>query len=492
MRQRHSLFHSYTLRLALLYAIIFSASTLLLFYFFYIFTASYMTQQMDSTIQAEIQGLVERYDQEGLRGLTTLISERVNRQQATGNSIYLLTTFTLQPVVGNLDRWPSNASSNNDWIEFSLERNEQTNETHLARAKIFRLPEKYGLLVGRDINQLTEAKRRIIQALAWGLVIMVLLAFLGGLVLSRKTVRKIERINQTTKSIMSGDLSRRIPVTGRNDDFDQVADNLNQMLDRIQMLMEDVRRVSDNIAHDLRTPLARLRQHLEEARLREEPTSKSAINLEQSIKEADSLLVTFNALLRIARIEAGQVRAGFSMIDFHALLRDIVEFYEPLIEEKHQTLETTLQANIKSQGDQNLLFQAFANVVENAIKYMPDCGNLSLSLIRLNAELVITIADNGPGIPESERDTVFRRFYRLDQSRSSSGNGLGLSMVSAVIALHRGTISLQDNAPGLRVIIRLPLTESLAKTQLVEAPPVGESVVQEIDLPTEANRTAIS
>ena len=416
-----------------------------------------MTQQMDSTIQAEIQGLAERYDQEGLQGLTELIAERVNRQQATGNSIYLLTTFTLQPLVGNLDRWPKNASINNDWIEFLLEINEQTNETHLARAKIFQLPGKYGLLVGRDVHQLTEAKRRIVQALTWGLAIMVLLAFLGGLVLSRRTVRKIERINQTTQSIMSGDLSRRVPVTGRNDDFDQVADNLNQMLDRIQMLMEDIRRVSDNIAHDLRTPLARLRQHLEEARLEEDPTSKSALNLEQSIKEADSLLATFNALLRIARIEAGQVRAGFSEVDFYVLLEDIVEFYEPLVEEKDQHLETTLDANTTSHGDRDLLFQAFANILENAIKYTPNNGNLSVSLIKLNTEIVITIADNGPGIPATERDKVFRRFYRLDQSRSSSGNGLGLSMVSAVIALHNGNITLEDNIPGLRTIIQLPI-----------------------------------
>ena len=462
MQQRRNLFHSYTLRLALLYAIIFSTSTLFLFYFFYVFTASYMTQQMDSTIQAEIQGLAERYDQEGLQGLSELIAERINRQQATGNSIYLLTTFTLQPLVGNLDRWPKNASINNDWIEFQLEINEQTSETHVARAKIFRLPGKYGLLVGRDIHQLTEAKRRIIQALTWGLAIMVMLAFLGGVVLSRRTVRKIERINQTTQSIMSGDLSRRVPVTDRNDDFDQVADNLNQMLDRIQMLMEDIRRVSDNIAHDLRTPLARLRQHLEEARLEEDPSSKSAMNLEQSIKEADSLLGTFNALLRIARIEAGQVRAGFGDVDFHSLLEDIVEFYEPLIEEKNQTLETTIDANIVSQGDRDLLFQAFANVLENAIKYTPDKGNLSVSLIRLNTELVITIADNGPGIPASERDKVFRRFYRLDQSRSSSGNGLGLSMVSAVISLHNGSIDLEDNIPGLRTIIRLPMMKKKA------------------------------
>ena len=419
-----------------------------------------MAQQMDNTIQAEIQGLAERYDDEGIQGLTALIADRVERQQATGNSIYLLTTYTLKPLVGNLDRWPKNASVTDDWIEFELEINQETNETHLARAKIFRLPGRYGLLVGRDINQLTEAKRRIVQALTWGLMIMLLLAFLGGLVLSRRTVRKIERINQTTRSIMSGDLSRRVPLTNRNDDFDQVAENLNQMLDRIQNLMEDIRRVSDSIAHDLRTPLARLRQHLEEARQQEDPNSNSAKYLESSIKEADSLLSTFNALLRIARIEAGQIKFGFSEIDYHALIQDIVEFYEPLVEEKQQHLETTLEVGIISWGDRDLMFQAIANLFENAIKYTPEHGNISISLIRLNTEAVITISDNGPGIPKAERENVFRRFYRLDQSRSSSGNGLGLSMVSAVISMHNGNIKLQNNNPGLRTIIKLPLSAS--------------------------------
>ena len=275
MKPKHRFFHSYTSRLALLYAIIFSASTLFLFYFFYLFTASYMTRQVDDTIQTEIRGLAERYDDEGLEGLTTLIADRISRQQtqATGNSIYLLTTYTFLPLAGNLDRWPKNATVDDDWIEFSLVINQETNEAHLARARIFRLPGRYGLLVGRDIHQLTEAKRRIVQALTWGLAIMVLLASAGGLLLGRRTARKIERINQTTRSIMSGDLSRRVPLTNHNDDFDQVAENLNQMLDRIQGLMEDIRRVSDSIAHDLRTPLARLRQHLEEARQQENPNS---------------------------------------------------------------------------------------------------------------------------------------------------------------------------------------------------------------------------
>lgn len=458
VKQKHKLFHSYTSRLALLYAVIFSASTLFLFYFFYLFTASYMSQQVENTIETEIQGLAERYDEDGLEGLTVLIGDRVRRQQAqaTGNSIYLLTTYRFQPLVGNLDRWPKNATIDDDWIEFELVID---NVIHLARAKIFRLPGNYGLLVGRDINQLAVAKRRIIQALIWGLAIMLLLGLAGGVVLSRRTVRKIEKINQTTRSIMSGDdLSRRVPLTKHNDDFDQVAENLNQMLNRIQSLMEDIRRVSDSIAHDLRTPLARLRQHLEEARQQETPHSKSAHYLESSIKEADSLLSTFNALLRIARIESEQIKFGFSMIDFRALIEDIVEFYEPLMEEKQQRMETTLEAGIQSWGDRDLIFQAVANIIENAIKYTPPHGHISISLIRLNTEAVVTIADNGPGIPEAQRENVFRRFYRLDQSRSSSGNGLGLSLVSAVVSMHNGSIELQDNHPGLRTVIKLPLT----------------------------------
>ena len=472
VKVKRKLFHSYTFRLALLYALIFSSSTLILFYFFYLFTASYMTQQMDNTIEAEIQGLAERYDRDGLEGLTRLIAERVNRSQGTGNSLYLLTTYTLEPLVGNLDRWPLEASIDNEkWLEFSLEVNEQTNETHLARARIFRLPGRYGLLVGRDIHQLTQAKLRIVQALTWGLAIMVLLAFAGGLVLSRRTVRNIERINQTARSIMSGNLSRRVEITNRNDDFDQLAANLNQMLDRIQTLMEDIRRVSDNIAHDLRTPLTRLRQHMEEARRQVDSESISAISLESSIREADSLLTTFNALLRIARIEAGQVTTDFAVLDYRTLVEDVVEFYEPLAEEKNQFLTVDAGNTIKTMGDRDLLFQALANVIENAIKYTQENGHISVILSQLDNDAVITIADNGPGIPAEERERVFRRFYRLDRSRSTTGNGLGLSMVAAVVTMHQGQIRLMDNDPGLKTVMQFPLLGGVGSVD----PPLAEA-----------------
>ena len=457
MKTQRRLLQSYASRLALWYALIFCASTLLLFSFFYLFTASYMSEQVDNTIENEIRGLAERYDNGGLDALASSLAARVRRQQAqtTGDWIYLLTTRAFKPLVGNLSQWPQQTTADGDWIEFALVSNRESGENHLARAKIFRLPGRYRLLVGQDINQLTEAKRRIIRALAWGLVMMLLPAVIGGVVLGRRAVRKVERINQTARSIMSGDLSRRVPLTTDNDDFDQVADNLNQMLDRIQQLMEDIRRVSDNIAHDLRTPLARLRQRLEEAKQQAPPGDRSIDALEGAIAEADSLLSTFNALLRIARIEAGQIASEFVDIDLSVLMQDAREFYEPLAEEKQQRLEATLEFGIRARGDRDLLFQALANLIENALKYAPAHSRIDISLLRLDSDAVITIADRGPGIPAAERDNVFGRFYRLDQSRASSGNGLGLSLVSAVVALHHGNIELHDNHPGLKAVVKL-------------------------------------
>lgn len=457
--KKPKLLHSYTARLALLYAAIFSGSTLIIFYFFYLFTASYMTEQMDNTIQAEIQGLAERYNQEGLEGLSKLISERVQRQNATEKSIYLLTNYTLDPIVGNLDRWPKEAIQKGEWLEFELEKS-NAGVKHLARARIFRLPGRYGLLVGRDIYQLIQVKKRIIQALIWGLAIMVLLAVIGGLLLSRRTVRKIELINETAHSIMSGDLSQRIKLSKRNDDFDQLSRNLNNMLDRIQTLMEDIRRVSDNIAHDLKTPLARLKQKLEEAVKANDAGPVTNENLEQSIREADLLLSTFNALLRIARIEVGQAKSNFNPIDFHNLLSDIVEFYEPLAEDKNQVIKCTLNQHVESYGDRDMLFQVLANLLENSIKYTPKSGVIEVSLAEKEDKIIIIIADNGPGIPKDEREKVFQRFYRLDQSRTTSGNGLGLSLVLAVIKMHQGKIDLQDNHPGLKNIITIPKLSS--------------------------------
>jgi signal transduction histidine kinase len=458
MAVRH--LHSSTFRLALVYMALFGASVLLLLGFIYWSTAAYLTQQTDETIEAEIGDLAQRYRLTGLAGLTTLISERLSRKPA-GSAIYLLADKKLHPLLGNLDRWPGDADLPGGWINFRLEGAGTDNaDIHLARARVFRIEGGFLLLVGRDIHDLELTKQRIILTLAWGLAITLVLGGLGGAMMSRSTVRRIEAINQTSREIMSGDLGRRIPTRKTGDDFDVLADNLNAMLDRIVFLMEDVRRVSDNIAHDLRTPLARLRNRLEELHLQAESSGVNAQGIEQAVAEADRLLNTFSALLRIARVEARHGEESFTVIAMDDLVRDVAELYEPLTEEKHQNLELHLSGTARVHGDRDLLFQAIANLMDNATKYTPAGGTIHVALTAEGARGRLVIADNGPGIPEAAREKVFQRFYRLEQSRTTPGNGLGMSLVAAVVTLHRMTIRLEDNEPGLRVVVDFEACEA--------------------------------
>jgi len=333
----------------------------------------------------------------------------------------------------------------------------------------------YHLLVGRDIHELEAMQALIRRTLVWGLAIMAILALVGGGLMSRSMSRRIGSINATIDEIMAGDLSRRMPAGASGDDFDQLIENLNRMLERIENLMEGVRQVSDNIAHDLRTPLARLRNRLEVLKELQPGAAGgggaaggssatgggSATNERQQVvvealEEADIMLSAFNALLRIARIESGARRAEFADIDLTAVARDVVELYEPLVEEKQQAIEVNLEGGVAIRGDRDLLFQALANLLDNAIKYTPEGGRIWVHLGNAPHEAQITIADGGPGIPADSRAKVFQRFYRLDDSRGSAGSGLGLSLVQAVVQLHGGNIVLEDNGPGLRVEISLP------------------------------------
>jgi signal transduction histidine kinase len=445
--------HSSTFRLALIYMALFGASALLLLGFIYWSTAAYLTQQTDETIQAEISDLAQRYRLTGLAGLTTLISERLSRKPA-GSAIYLLVDKSLQPLLGNLDRWPRGATVQDGWMDLQLEgAGTDKTDIHPARARVFRIEGGLLLLVGRDVHDLELTKQRIIFTLAWGLAITLVLGGVGGAMMSRTTVRRIEAINQASREIMSGDLERRIPTRRTGDDFDVLADNLNAMLDRIVSLMEDVRRVSDNIAHDLRTPLARLRNRLEELHLQTETSGANAQGIEPAVAEADRLLNTFNALLRIARVESRHGEESFTTIAMDDLVRDVAELYEPLVEEKRQKLELQLSGTVQVNGDRDLLFQAIANLMDNATKYTPGGGTIRVALMEESGRGRLVIADDGPGVPEAAREKVFQRFYRLEQSRTTPGNGLGMSLVAAVMTLHHMTIGLEDNGPGLRVVI---------------------------------------
>jgi signal transduction histidine kinase len=444
-----------------------AVSVAILLGFIYWSTAGYMDRQLDATIAAETQGLAEQYRRRGLRGLTSLIKERVARDP-TGAGVYLLVDKNLDPLVGNLDRWPGGFPDADGWVHFRLrERGPDHTEEHAARAQVFRLQGDLRLLVGRDVRDLEAIRGLILDALTWGLALTAGLALVGGWLMTGRVVRRIEAINQTSRDIMEGDLSRRIPSGGSGDDFDQLADGLNRMLARIETLMAGVRQVSDNIAHDLRTPLTRLRTKLEVLRVELESAlgegHPAGAAVEETIADADVMLTTFNALLRIARIESGSQRAGFAEVDLAPLAQDVAELYEPVAADKDQTLTVEVPPSALVVGDRDLLFQALGNLVDNAVKYTPQGGQVTLRIRPLPDTIAVEVGDSGPGIPPELREEVFRRFFRADHSRSTPGSGLGLSLVQAVIQLHGASIELADNRPGLRVTVRLPRSKPSAQ-----------------------------
>jgi len=439
-------------RLVLGYMILFGASVLLLLGFVYWSTAGYMAPQADAAIEAEIELLAERYRTRELRGLTAMIKERMRNNPGRSN-IYLLTDPLRRPIVGNLESWPDASERPRGWLEFRVRQQGGDEEWHQARARSFRLREQLWLLVGRDMHELTQVRSLMLETFYWASGITLLLALAGGYALSRTVTRRLDVINETSREIMAGQLGRRIPKSGGDDEFDELASHLNVMLDRIEALMEDVRRVSDNIAHDLKTPLTRLRNELESMK---QGVGDEA-SVERALQEADSLLATFNALLRIARIESGRRRAAFEELDLATLARDVVDLYQPLAEDKGLVFDSRVNGGMTIRGDRDLLFQAVANLVDNAIKYTPVPGRVSLVLQATGDAARIIVADSGPGIPEAVRDKVFERFYRTEDSRHTPGSGLGLALVKAVIQLHDGRVAIGDDDPGLRVTVDLPL-----------------------------------
>lgn len=445
------LLRSSAFRLALGYVALFAVSAVLLLAFIYWSTASYMQRQADETIEAEIVGLDERYRLTGLSGLTASIRERLSRRPV-GSSIYLLTDRLYTPIVGNLDRWPAAEVDAEGWMTFELTVMPDEPK-HEVRAKPFALPQGFRLLVGRDMYELQAMRSRLVLTLGWGLALTVGLALAGGVVMSRSRVRRIGVINDAIGAVMGGDLSRRIPTDssrGGGGEIEELVVRLNRMLDELEQLVEGVRRVSDSIAHDLRTPLARLKTRLE--RLRQSGAGEEA---ERAAEEADELLATFAALLRIARIESGEARSQFGTVDLTALIDDAAELYRPLIEERGKKFVIHNAPEVSVQGDRDMLFQAVANLLDNALKHTPSPGRIELSMGTTNRSVHIVVADDGEGIPIDERDNVLGRFYRLDSSRTTTGSGLGLSLVAAVVNLHQGDLRFEDNDPGLRVVVEL-------------------------------------
>ena len=452
------LVRSSAFRLSLVYMMLFAGSVLLLLGFLYWATVGYMARQTDATIEAEITGLAEQYREGGLSNLVAILQDRIERDPDS-SSVYMLASRTLSPLAGNIDAWPDVETGSDGWLTFAFRDTRAGGRVFQARARPFLLQGGLHLLVGRDTRELKATQRLIIRALVWGTVLTLALAMIGSIIMSRSMLKRIERINQASREIMAGDLQRRIETTGSNDEFDQLAISLNAMLDEIEQLMSGIRHVTDNVAHDLRTPLTRLRNRLEQLYATLDTNSTDAVYVEQSIADADQLLATFGALLRIARIEAGGVKTTIETVDLARLLQDAAELYDAVAEEKQIVIDIALDAKPRVQGDRDLLFQAIINLLDNAIKYSPAGGRIQMRLVERDNHPLMSIADNGPGIPVAERDKVLQRFYRMDQSRSQHGSGLGLSLVAAVARMHNASIEFGDNHPGLIAELHLKSPE---------------------------------
>lgn len=444
------LLQSSSFRLVLIYLLLFAGSALALLGFIYLSTVTFTASQMDTTIQSDITGLSEQYRLRGVNGLVASINDRL-QQDPDSSSVYLLTAPDLRPVAGNLSSLPPEKVNSNNWMTFQF-YDERSGRAFHARARLFMLEEGFSLLVGRDTSVLNDIQQLLQRAMLWGLLIILGLGLFGGIIMSRSMTRRIELINQNSREIIAGNLSKRIPLSKQgSDDIDQLASNLNHMLDEIEHLMLGIQQVSNNIAHDLRTPLTRIRNQLERLQLKFDNNSFYRDSVQECIDDADQLLKTFAALLRIARIEAGGHQTNVETVNLNQLVNDAFELYEALAEDKQVELsikqEQDLQIDIE--GDRDLLFQALANLIDNAIKYTPSAGKITLSIEQSDHYTHLIVADSGPGIAVEEYDKVSQRFYRLETSRNTSGSGLGLSLVKAVALLHHGQLLFADNNPGL-------------------------------------------
>ncbi len=433
--------------------VLFVISISVLLGFVYWSTISFVNEQIDDAIGAEVDELQKLYRRSGLNTLRQMIAQRAQASDDTEH-IYLLAGPRHLPIVGNLREWSSISKENLGWVNAIVsvrdDDDERPNSTGV-RAQVIQLPGGFRLLIGRDLEDFGELHEHTLQVLAATVCLSLILALMGGLAFSRTILRRIETINLTSRSIMAGELEKRIPVTGSGDEFDQLAANLNAMLAKIQQLMDGMRQVTDNVAHDLRSPLNRLRTRLEVTLLTRRSDKQYRAEMEQTLSDVDGLLGTFNALLSIAQIESGVDRGNWEFVDLSALVRDVADLYEPLAEVGEIVFFQDIAEGLRLYGNGRLLTQAIANLLDNAIKYTPRGGKVEITARAHHNKIKVAVKDTGPGIAAEKRDIVLERFVRLETSRTTSGNGLGLSLVRAVTRLHGATLELDHNNPGLSV-----------------------------------------
>src|SRR5215510_8728829 len=451
-------------RLTLVYLLLFALFAASLLGYFAWNTQRLITEEITQTVNAETSEINEIYDRRGLVGLVRTIEYRALRP---GANLYLVTTPTGQAVAGNVGSLAPGVMATRGWSETAYRRIEDADDRdHRALVYVTELANGFRLLIGRDLDERRRLFGIVAKAAQWSILIVVVLGLGGGVFVARRVLHRIDAMTGTAQRIMTGDLSERLPVGRSGDELDRLAENLNAMLERIEALMAGLKEVSDNIAHDLKTPLTRLRNRAEEALARSGSEAEYRAALERTIEESDGLIRTFNALLMIARAESGQARGNMDDFDAADVANGIHELYEPLAEDDGMTLRLKTAA-APLHGNRELISQALANLVENAIKYgkpsaaaqplgIKAAREIVIEARREGEQVLLRVTDHGPGIPEADRRHAVERFVRLEASRTLPGSGLGLSLAGAVATLHGGELRLGDAHPGLVATLVLP------------------------------------
>ncbi len=423
-------------------------------------TQRLVTRQAIEAIENDTRFMQAQFERGGISRLVQVVTRRARAPDA---GLLLLTSFSGEPLAGNVLNLPLNFLDKEGWREIDYVRSEESaGPPSRALVHVIFLPGEFRLLIGRDIVEREELRQIIIGPAVWGLVLLVVLGVAGSLFVTRRVLKRIDQMTAISDGIMAADLSGRLPVAGTGDEFDRLALSVNAMLERIAALMVGLKEVSDNIAHDLKTPLTRLRNRAEDALRTASGDEEWRAATEQTIEESDGLIRTFDALLMIARAEAGQASANMVRFDLADAASSVAELYEPVADEAGLDLVVEAPGPLPIHGVRELFGQALSNMIDNAIKYSaPDTPGerreITLTATREGERARLVVADRGPGIPEADRPRVLERFVRLEASRTRPGFGLGLSLVSAVVHLHGGTLSLEGNDPGLRIVIELPL-----------------------------------
>ena len=452
-----TLFRVTAVRLSLIYTLIFGAMAVGIVFYMTGATVNVVRKQYQASIDTEVADLSRIYSRGGLNFLARTLDRRARAPNA---NLYILVNPQGEIIAGNVPKLQNGIIEKIGWTgrPFKYERYENKDgEEHRAIARILEIPNGMRLLVGRDILAYEGFRDVVGRGFKLALAAMVALGLLTWFFVGRRALKRIDQVSKTSRRIMSGDKSERLPITGSDDEYDRLSENLNHMLDKINGLDEGVKQMSDNIAHDLKTPITRLRNQAEEAFSLEKKPQEQQDAIARIIDDCDNIVKTFDALLMISRVESGSTVAKMESLKLSDILTDVYELYEAVVEDENKLLklENNLAETKTIKGNRELLSQAISNLLDNAIKYGGNELILSARVDKTN--LIVEIADNGVGIPKEDQPKVVERFVRLDKSRKMVGNGLGLSMVKAIAEFHQGSIKLQDNEPGLIVTLKIPL-----------------------------------